>query len=48
MLSKRSSIEYMKLIFIKIYSETQERKRQSYRDDGGVEWTVQRHQKSNG
>jgi len=26
MLSKRSSIEYMKLIFIKIYSETQERK----------------------
>jgi len=37
MWSMRSSIEYMKLIFIKIYSETQERKRQSYRDNGGVE-----------
>ena len=36
MLSKRSSIEYMKLIFIKIYSETQERKSQSYIDDGGA------------
>jgi len=37
MLSKRSSIEYMNLIFIKIYSETKERKSQSYMDDGGFE-----------